>query len=335
MADLGERLSELHEVLVRRCQHSAQMGWRDDRGSRVRILGRHIGRISAANRTRGYSSQWGLEVRLDATGCGHGVWLATRQRAPNELVEACPLFSTPCTVEQMSESELLASGAFAVQRAGALHLAMPFGFSCLYRRVDFGMNIEPMLDGSELRWVATSLISEGQELLAPAGWHQLLARPVTVSAPKIIVDARSMPLEKLAPLGSCLRHGASPVHGTGVFCTRSCEEGQILELCPVVRLNGEARHLLRDYAMRFSSGHEPDILLALGLGALFNHSPDPHIDWFHDVDMDTIVFVARRSIIVDEEVFIDYGHSYFVSRGVMPSEREVDCEHCSLGDSIG
>ena len=90
-------------------------------------------------------------------------------------------------------------------------------------------------------------------------------------------------------IGSGLTVGHGP-HGRGVFATRRFAEGEVIENCPTVEIaDAEVTGRLNDYV--FMSLTDGDVLLVLGHGMLYNHSPNPNAEYVQD-EPSTITFRA-------------------------------------------
>jgi SET domain-containing protein len=59
------------------------------------------------------------------------------------------------------------------------------------------------------------------------------------------------------------------------------------------------------------------VLLFLGYGMLYNHSPEPNVQYVQH-DAETIAFIALRDIEPGEELRIDYGAEWWETRGLEP-----------------
>jgi len=121
--------------------------------------------------------------------------------------------------------------------------------------------------------------------------------------------------------GGLLRWGSSMLHGAGVFTTCDRPWQSILELCPALELDEQSRLAAADYSMGFRARHEGDGALAvlpLGFGALYNQSEagEPPADYWYDRSLTMVAFVANKDIACNQEVFIDYGQSYWRNRGL-------------------
>ena len=107
--------------------------------------------------------------------------------------------------------------------------------------------------------------------------------------------------------------GPSAVHGRGVFATRAIAELEVVEVCPVVRCRAEdVGGVLRHYA--YSVDDNPGgRQLALGLGMMYNSSPDPSLATYQDPG-GYLCHYATRDVRAGEELFIDYGEGWWAQR---------------------
>ena len=92
--------------------------------------------------------------------------------------------------------------------------------------------------------------------------------------------------------------------------------GDVVENCPTVQVaDADVRGTLRDYV--FGSVQDGDVVLALGYGMLYNHSPEPNVEYVQD-EPSTITFLALRPIRAGDELTIDYGEEWWETRGQEP-----------------
>jgi uncharacterized protein len=105
-------------------------------------------------------------------------------------------------------------------------------------------------------------------------------------------------------------------HGRGVFATRRFARGELVERCPTVELpDADVIGRLDDYV--YTSITDGDVLLVLGYGMLYNHSPDPNVEYVQD-DPSILSFHALRTVLPGEELTIDYGDKWWETRGLEP-----------------
>lgn len=97
----------------------------------------------------------------------------------------------------------------------------------------------------------------------------------------------------------------------GVRATKSVQQGQLIEaahciLVPRHEYQQHSRHTVLEHYL-FLSQSKGDMLLALGLGSLFNHSSSPNLDYRIDSAHLIIRFYAAQPIEPGEELLIYYG----------------------------
>jgi SET domain-containing protein len=98
--------------------------------------------------------------------------------------------------------------------------------------------------------------------------------------------------------------------GRGVFAGRPFRRGEIIEVCPVIPLTRAeattcAVTILDDYFFEWGPRRNA-YALALGCGALFNHSDDPNAAFRGRTKRLEMVFRAKRHIAKGEQITIDY-----------------------------
>lgn len=116
-------------------------------------------------------------------------------------------------------------------------------------------------------------------------------------------------------IGSGLTVAHGP-RGRGVFATRRFARGEVIETCPTVEVPGaDVTGRLNDYV--FTSVRDGDVLIVLGHGMLYNHSPNPNVEYLQD-EPSTITFRALRKVRPGDELTIDYGDEWWATRELEP-----------------
>ena len=105
---------------------------------------------------------------------------------------------------------------------------------------------------------------------------------------------------------------SSPIHGLGVFASEDINEGEILEVCPVIDMGmrfGDTSHILIDYRFNWPQGGSPwdKQVVSTGFALLYNHSNTPNAAWRSNLEKNTFEFYSIKNIKADEEVFVWYG----------------------------
>jgi len=98
--------------------------------------------------------------------------------------------------------------------------------------------------------------------------------------------------------------------GRGIFTSEDLSEGDMIEICPIIKLNQGSLKLIDKtniYDYYFLWEEEGfDACIALGYGSLYNHSSDPNALVIMDYTDDTIKIEASKNIISGDEILIDY-----------------------------
>lgn len=98
--------------------------------------------------------------------------------------------------------------------------------------------------------------------------------------------------------------------GRGVHTSEQIEPGEIIEICPIVKIPKEElpiihKTVLHDYY--FLWGEDMDeCVIALGFGSLYNHSVMPNANFILDLANDTIDIEAIESIQPGQEITLNY-----------------------------
>jgi len=103
----------------------------------------------------------------------------------------------------------------------------------------------------------------------------------------------------------------SDIHGYGIFAAKKIEKGEMIEECPVILTHVTHDSILRNYVFSW----DKDIYaVALGYGSLYNHVSDPNATFKRNKDLNLLIIRAARIIMLDEEIYINYGSEWFSHR---------------------
>jgi SET domain-containing protein len=101
--------------------------------------------------------------------------------------------------------------------------------------------------------------------------------------------------------------GASSIHGRGIFATDAIAAGDIIEVCPVIRIPAGQRDLIdKTLLFEYYFDWDGDAGLALGLGSLYNHSGTPNAEYLKDAAMDLVTVRAIAAISPGDEITFAY-----------------------------
>jgi SET domain-containing protein len=100
----------------------------------------------------------------------------------------------------------------------------------------------------------------------------------------------------------------SSVHGMGVFAAREFRRGEVIEVCPVLRVKPTEVKWLDKTSLCNHYFEWPDGggALAMGYGSLYNHSWAATARAEHDFESETLTYTAVRKIKRGEEITINY-----------------------------
>lgn len=115
--------------------------------------------------------------------------------------------------------------------------------------------------------------------------------------------------EKLIQNGIAIR--PSPIHGLGIFAEKLIKKDEIVEESRILFAEGNDKGLENYY---FEV--EGQTVFLAGSGALYNHSDQPNVVYYFDVERQIAVFTAKQVIQPGEELFITYGSGWFSSREI-------------------
>lgn len=98
--------------------------------------------------------------------------------------------------------------------------------------------------------------------------------------------------------------------GRGVFCAHDISEGDLIEICPIIKLKKEELKTIHNTSLHdyyFLWGEQRDIpVLALGNGSIYNHNTNPNSDFILDFEDESIEIVAIKNINAGTEITINY-----------------------------
>lgn len=102
--------------------------------------------------------------------------------------------------------------------------------------------------------------------------------------------------------------------GRGIFASRQIEVGEIIEVCPIIRINTPYQDLsaeIQNYVFNWEQlARESGVkALALGYGSLYNHANPSNATYSAGADGDTLVLTAARRIEANEQITINYNFS--------------------------
>lgn len=112
--------------------------------------------------------------------------------------------------------------------------------------------------------------------------------------------------------------------GHGIFATTFLPADTTLEECPFLRIPASiCAGILDDYVFDMEpedDGEEESswYSLVLGWGSLFNHSDRHNTEYWYDPDRHLIVFHTIRAVEPGNQLFVNYGKSWWDSRSLIP-----------------
>ena len=98
--------------------------------------------------------------------------------------------------------------------------------------------------------------------------------------------------------------------GRGVFANEKIEKGTVIEIAPVIVMNGADKKLLdqtllHDYIFEWGEA-KTNCAMALGWVPVYNHSYSSNCEYEMDFEAQTIAVKTMRDIEKGEELFINY-----------------------------
>lgn len=111
----------------------------------------------------------------------------------------------------------------------------------------------------------------------------------------------------LPPNKVCVKDSKTPKGGRGVFAKSAIKKGEIIEISPILVLEfGEFIDSNWNLLFEYYFWLDNYVVLALGYGSLYNHSPTPNCKYEISKEDKTITFTAIKEIKRDEEILFDY-----------------------------
>lgn len=101
-----------------------------------------------------------------------------------------------------------------------------------------------------------------------------------------------------------------PKAGLGVFAVKSLKTNEVIEICPIIELRGEAKILQKSklFNYYFLWGNKKHCAIALGFGSIYNHSYEPNATYKKNYKNNTIDFIAIKNIKRGEEITVNYNY---------------------------
>lgn len=117
-------------------------------------------------------------------------------------------------------------------------------------------------------------------------------------------------MKQISFISDALFVGRSKARGRGMYTKRSLEKDLIIEIAPVIVLNGKERKLLdqtllHDYIFEWGEDRK-QCCMALGYVPLYNHSYQSNCAYEMDFKKKIITIKTTRKIKSAEELFINY-----------------------------
>lgn len=118
---------------------------------------------------------------------------------------------------------------------------------------------------------------------------------------------------------------SDPQMGLGVFATDDIEAGEIIERCPMIQMTWRSKYhgdsQITKYLYSDKSCdcmqckiHGHHMFMVLGYGMIYNHQDNPNTEWKFNWRNLIADVVALKPIKMGQEIFVNYGSSYFKNR---------------------
>ena len=114
-------------------------------------------------------------------------------------------------------------------------------------------------------------------------------------------------MQDAAPPTARIRVASSEIHGRGVFATAAIASGEVVEVCPVLRLPADQKPLIdQTLIYEYYFEWDGDAGIALGFGSLYNHSGEPNAEYLKDYAADAVTVRAIADISAGDEIVFSY-----------------------------
>ena len=132
--------------------------------------------------------------------------------------------------------------------------------------------------------------------------------PTTTVSPRSLEIERLKKVKKVHPGNIFIKETKDK--GRGVFAGKDIEVGEIIEICPVLRVPEDQSVFMDGTVIDshwFEAGDiEDTYLVALGFGSLYNHSYRPNAYYVIYEEINLICYYARRKIRKGREIIVNY-----------------------------
>lgn len=99
----------------------------------------------------------------------------------------------------------------------------------------------------------------------------------------------------------------SSLSGRGIFSRRDYAPGDIIEICPIIRVPGkEQANLDATCLYNYYFSWRADNAISLGFGSLYNHSYAPNAQYIKHFDADELHFSCIEPIPAGTEITVNY-----------------------------
>lgn len=117
----------------------------------------------------------------------------------------------------------------------------------------------------------------------------------------------------------------SSIQGIGVFATQDIPKGELIERCPMVKLEWRSKYLHDPTIWKYCysqpkcqcsdcKNHGHYFWMVLGYGMIYNHQDEPNTIWKFKYKEAYADVISTKDIPAKEEIFVSYGSSYFKNK---------------------